>query len=378
MTTQRNNANTRAMINNVFVLMLENRSFDHMLGFSGITGINGLTGNEKNFYKNTDYTVRSPADWSMPIDPGHEFIDTLYQLCGADAIYRSGGKYPPINNSGYVWDYVKSPSPHEGKAKDDFGDIMKCYQAQTQLPTLYTLATEFAVCDNWYSSMPGPTWPNRLFAYGGSSIGLDDSPSDTTVLLWEKNHAICFDNGSIFDALTARRKSWRIYGGLTFPPLGAFPIAAALKGVDRWSAFDSFEKDINDPDGYPYFYTLIEPNYGYTYNHSYVGGQSQHPTDDVRHGEALIKTAYEAIRNSRLWNNSLLIITYDEHGGFYDHAIPPAAVAPGDSTGLTMHGFTFEQLGVRVPAVVVSPFIPRNTVDHTLYDHASILARIMH
>lgn len=114
-------------------------------------------------------------------------------------------------------------------------------------------------------------------------------------------------------------------------------------------------------------------------NGTYEGGTSQHPLDGVVHGEALIKTVYEAIRKSLHWNTSLLIVTWDEHGGFYDHVAPPSAVAPGDAgpgSKYNKHGFTFEQLGVRVPAVVVSPLIPRNTIDHQRYDHASIPATL--
>ena len=93
-------------------------------------------------------------------------------------------------------------------------------------------------------------------------------------------------------------------------------------------------------------------------------------------GESLIKCAYEAIRNSPLWNDSLLIITWDEHGGFYDRAIPPAAVPPGDTVRHNKFGFTFDRYGPRVPAVVISPFVPRNLIDHRLYDHSSIPATL--
>src|ERR1700675_3890924 len=106
-----------ADIKNVFVLMLENRSFDHMLGFSGITGtdaatgaqtpINGLDGTQSNDYQGQTYTVGQPALDSMPVDPGHEFVDVLMQLCGPGATYAPGGAYPPINNSGFVADYVE-------------------------------------------------------------------------------------------------------------------------------------------------------------------------------------------------------------------------------------------------------------------------------
>ncbi|MBB5421748.1 hypothetical protein HDG42_007833 [Paraburkholderia sp. JPY171] len=108
-------------------------------------------------------------------------------------------------------------------------------------------------------------------------------------------------------------------------------------------------------------------------------GDSQHPLDDVTRGERLIKTVYETIRNSPHWNNSLLLVTWDEHGGFYDHVAPPGTVAPGDPISdedNNHHSFPFNQFGVRVPAVVVSPLIPRGLIDGTTYDHTSLLATL--
>ena len=115
---------------------------------------------------------------------------------------------------------------------------------------------------------------------------------------------------------------------------------------------------------------------------SYEGGSSQHPMDGVARGEAVIKTVYEAVRNSPLWNRSLLIVTYDEHGGFYDSVKPGAAPKPDDGSPenikVNENGFIFDNYGVRVPAVIVSPLIPMGTVDHTVYDHSSVLATLEH
>src|SRR5260221_498791 len=123
-------------------------------------------------------------------------------------------------------------------------------------------------------------------------------------------------------------------------------------------------------------YVFIEPNYGHA-TAAFTCGNSQHPKDDVTRGEKLLKTIYETIRNSPHWATSVLVITYDEHGGFYDHVRPPQTVAPGDSITdpeNNHHNFDFKQLGVRVPAVIVSPLIPRGVIDHTCYDHTSMLA----
>lgn len=373
-----------ADVRNVFVLMLENRSFDHMLGFSDITGfdaatgaatsIDGLKGNESNEYKGQTYTVTQPALDTMPVDPGHEFMDVLMQLCGSGVQYTSGAVYPPIDNSGFVADYVESPSPEEGKATANYGDIMRS-QSPQQVPVLNALAREFAVCDRWFSSMPGPTWPNRFFVHAASSGGLDDSPTNEEMFAWSIFSGFEFPNGTVFDALAAKSSTpWRIYSG------GDFPNVAALKGIHQPQIlpFNDFPRDIENPL-YPWLYTFIEPNYGNILDGTYEGGTSQHPLDGAAHGEALIKTVYESIRKSPHWNKSLLIVTWDEHGGFYDHVAPPAAVAPGDTgpgSKYNKHGFNFEQLGVRVPAIIASPWIPRNRVDHQVYDHASIPATL--
>jgi|GEM_PF-238013 len=368
-------------IKHIFVLMLENRSFDHMLGFSGITGtdaatnqpttINGLTGAESNTDKGVQYKVTHPADFVMPIDPHHEFLDVLEQLCGPAAKYGMGGNYPNVDGSGYVSNYICSG----GANTPGPGEIMKCYDP-AQLPVLMQLAQEFAVCDNWHSSLPGPTWPNRFFVHAASAGGLDHSPTFGEILLWETFAGFKFENGTIFDKLNTLDNShgWRIYSG------GWFPNVAALKGINNFEIHDltDFAPDISSPS-YPVLYTFIEPNYGDVVSSTFRGGNSQHPMDDVTHGEALIKSTYDALRASPLWPNSLLIITWDEHGGFYDHVLPPAAVAPGDGVitdGASQYGFTFKQYGPRVPAVVVSPLIPKNLIDHRLYDHASIPAAI--
>ncbi len=133
-------------------------------------------------------------------------------------------------------------------------------------------------------------------------------------------------------------------------------------------------------------FIFIEPQYGthkfdITGPGDFSGGNSMHPLDDVRKGEQLVKQVYEAIRGvPPVWANSVLLITFDEHGGFYDHARPPhTATPPGDSPVNAAPGqfpVDFTQLGVRVPAIIVSPLIPKNTIDHTVYDHTSALATL--
>jgi phospholipase C len=406
------------IIQHVFVLMLENRSFDHMLGFSGITGRDAVSGGAtsvdgllllggslrqlasnwgtdrassivinqgKNLppppisvrslfetsFSNSNggqvYPVTQPADYVMPVDPGHEFPDVVQQLCGAGKTYPRGGAYPPCDNSGFVYSYVQSGGANPG-------EIMKCY-SPGQLPVLNQLAQEFVICDNWHCSMPGPTWPNRFFALGASSGGLDHSPSPLDMSGWElPGNGFTFPNGSIFDRLNNAGISWKIYAG------DHLPVVGALSGVDILdiSDYSDFAGDVAQANYQP-AYTFIEPNYGDTLLQTFRCGTSQHPVDDVTRGEVLIKATYEAIRSSPVWGSSLLIITWDEHGGFYDHVAPPPAAAPGDTMPGSQYnqwGFTFQQYGPRVVAVVISPLIPRNLIDHRLYDHSSIPATL--
>lgn len=362
-------------IKHVFVLMLENRSFDHLLGFSNIQGIDAASGEPttiEGLNASNDWNIdprgkkihaSSPADWVMLHDPGHEFTDVKEQLCGA------GGNYPHVNNSGFITSYSHVDPIHPEA-------IMHCF-APEQLPVITTLAREFAVCDHWFSSMPGPTWPNRFFIHAASSAGLDHSPSHLDVATSILFNGYEFENGTIYDRLDDEGLRWTVYRG------DAFPQALAISGMNiralegRFRELEDFSRDVNDP-GYATSYAFIEPSYGHA-SLDFSCGSSQHPKDDITRGERLLKTIYETIRNSPHWESSLLIITYDEHGGFYDHVPPPAAIAPGDATTNPENnhfGFDFTQLGVRVPAVIVSPLIPRGVIDHTRYDHTSVLATV--
>ena len=374
-----------AVIEHVFVLMLENRSFDHMLGWSGINGadavtgaptsIDGLTGSESNPLTSGGSVAISPgAPYALNVDPRHEFADVLEQLAGAGAAYPRGGPYPAVVNSGFASRFA-ADFPAD-VAANGYATMMAF--TPDQVPVLTQLAREFAVCDRWFSALPGPTWPNRFFAHAASSGGLDDSPQGARSL-----SAIAFGfkfaNGTIYDRLDQSEKSWYIVEG------DAFPQALALHGmiekaVDRFISFDALKSRLGQP-GYDAAFTFIEPSYGHVIGdgRNFMCGNSQHPLDDVTRGEALIKDVYESIRASQYWDQSLLLITYDEHGGFYDHVPPPSVVKPGDGwpdPTVNVNGFVFDQLGVRVPAVVVSPLIPRGVVDHRQYEHSSISASL--
>jgi phospholipase C len=170
--------------------MLENHSFDNMLVLSKIPGIDAATSANSNFYLFNGQTQIVPfhgnAPESMPTDPGHEFTDVLVQLAGTKAVYKPKGQYPAIDNSGFAANYAvtktEGPPP---KTTEEIADIMAGFDTAQQLPALYQLAANFAVCDHWFSSLPGPTWPNRFFLHGASSNGLDHSPSNFEIAEWE-------------------------------------------------------------------------------------------------------------------------------------------------------------------------------------------------
>lgn len=364
-------------IQHVFVLMMENHSFDNMLALSGIPGILAATTSNSNSYNGVTYNVQGNAPGSMPTDPGHEFTDVVEQLAGQGSSYPPHGQYPPINNSGFAANYATTTTEGPVPPAANIGDIMKCFDTQSQLPVMYQLASQFVVCDQWFSSLPGPTWPNRFFLHGASSNGLDHSPSSAEIAEWESVDGFRYPNGSIFDAMNAKGITWRLYHDTNGPVEGSVSQVSSIHNIELWDVHElsTFKSDIQSA-AYPYQYTFIEPNYGDIVNGSYEGGSSQHPMDGVTNGEALIAQVYESIRNSPLWMSSILIVTYDEHGGFYDHFAPGAAQPPNDGGNkYNEYGFTFAQYGVRVPALIISPLLA-SYVDHTIYDHASVLATL--
>jgi phospholipase C len=359
-------------IQHVFVLMLENRSFDHMLGFSGIAGtdartgqptrIDGLAGTESNQAQGRTFTVSTGARDVLGSGPRHNFADVLEQLCGDGVAYAAGGAYPAIHCSGYASSYVKEVG------LDAAGEVMKCFSPD-QLPVLNALAREFVVCDRWFSSMPGPTEPNRMFAHAATSGAFDDSPTSAEILesILLPDSGIDFKRGTIYRRLDERGVKYRIYAD------DHFPNAAELRDISVLSIheFEDFADDLKR-GGFDAGYVFIEPSYDAL--DSFDDGNSQHPNGSVAAGERFIKAVYEAIRSSPLWDSSLLIVTWDEHGGFYDH-VPPPAAQPTGGRGRE-HGFTFGQLGPRVPAVVVSPLVPRNLIEHRIFDHCAIPATV--
>lgn len=353
-----------AQIEHVVVLALENRSFDCMLGwlYPERPDFDGLTGKECNPWHRADDSVQTIPVWNdgrltpeaacIPDpDPGELFADITMQIFG---LHPDGT--PRMN--GFVDNYMRQPP---GGTYDPRA-VMHCFIPE-QLPVLSTLARSFGVSDRWFASAPCQTWPNRLFLHtgtGGGEVNNDAIP-------------LPFMLPTIFRRMERRGASWKVY----FHDL---PQTAAL--ADLWlripTHFRFFDPEFTDDaaDGTLPNYSFIEPRY-FASRMLNLTPNDAHPPHNVAYAEQLIAAVYNAVRASPAWERTLLVITFDEHGGCYDHVPPPAAVP----TGRTPSGFTFDRFGVRVPTVVVSPFIPAGSVlrppeDGPPFDHTSLIATL--
>jgi phospholipase C len=376
----------REGIKHVIVLMLENRSFDCMLGklYQAGPGFDGLTGNESNPDPTTQQAVK--IDYSKTLDdyaavipnpdPGEEFVNMNEQLFGGDRTIdqsttcRNTGR-PPM--TGFVANYLRQRPGFVGHLLGDPcpdpQDMMHYFTSQ-QLPVLSQLAMAFGVSDQWHASAPCQTWPNRLFAHTGTCRGYVNN--DDFLL----NLEVPFPAPSIFGLLSQNNRSWRIYYH-DFPQ--SIILGDAVTKFWQYRDFGQFLADAHAgvlPD-----YSFIEPHY---FSELLFIPNDQHPPHNVLPGEKLIAQVYNALRGSPCWKESLLVITWDEHGGCYDHAPPPHAISPD---GLGHSGFTFDRYGVRVPAVIVSPWIAPSVVrsaPHGIafdappypFDHTSIIKTV--
>lgn len=368
-------ANQLASIKHVVQLMLENRSFDQMLGFlyadshnRSPTGqeFDGLTGDESNpdnagrkvpvFRINTTL----PHPYFMPgSDPGEGFYNTNIQLFGSENPPEGAA----ATNQGFVINFGNSIAyDQQHDYKDTLpgtkpSDIMGMYDP-SMLPVMSALARGYAVCDRWFASVPTQTIPNRAFSAAATSQGRLD------------NHVKTFTCPSIFGRLSDAGIDWAIYGYNRDP-------LTRLDFPDTRNADESHFGHFRDfqaraAAGKLPAYTFLEPDFS-------AGGNSQHPNYDVAKGEQLIHDVYYTLRNGPDWNATLLLITYDEHGGNFDHVAPPTnAVPPDDSVG-EFDDFPFTRFGLRIPAVLISPLIAAGSVFRAksgTIDHTSVLKTI--
>jgi phospholipase C len=365
-------------IEHVVVLMLENRAFDHMLGFTPRAGhlceLEGLTGNEFNYVNpfnpsSQKYFVQDGALYeffgnTISEGPPHTLQAANTQLSGHSGDPSRGR---PAKNNGFVKAFIESlretaSNPRTFYATpDDIKPVMQCF-APEQLPVLGTLAREFMLCDHWFSSVPGVTLPNRLYVHAATSMGCASNSTAQT-----------FDCKTIYNSLMDAGLSWRVYHSDVNEMLLLTQVPRSRSLMPR---FERFETDVAASDVANY--TFIVPRF-IDYNLGDPGialANDQHAPDNVRMGERLIATVYNALRgNVEIWKKCLLVVVYDEHGGFYDHVIPPSGVPNPDGKNSVAPPFDFKRLGFRVPAVLISPWIGKR-LNTTVYEHASIPATL--
>jgi phospholipase C len=333
-------------IDTIVILMMENRSFDHMLGylslarFGGRADVNGLRDDPAwldrvaNSWQGNRYWPTPLRDPRIP-DPPHERLNIELQLGGPTA-----GIFPL---DGFV-----------ASASGD-SDVMN-YQTPDQVPMLDFFARNFRICDRWFSCLPASTQPNRLMALSGYS-------------LIDGNKIILPDQTLAYDWLDNRDVRWRVYHQGLFPFAALMPIWAPYTLGSDFKNFDGFAIDFQlEPDSTFPQVIFIEPVYTDA-PHEGSEGTDDHSPSSVYGGQELMRQVYVAMAASTRWNRSMLIITYDEHGGFFDHEQPLKleTVAPGDRYPV------FETSGVRVPGVIVSPLASKGSCCHLDFDHTSIL-----
>jgi phospholipase C len=351
-------------VDHIVVLMLENRSFDHMLGYLSLEGgrgdVDGLRREFANEYGGRSYPVHHLGSTAIADDPDHSASSVDLQIGGGAM-------------SGFVTSFADTLG-RRGVRDGDPDRVMGYYNA-ADVPVYDHLAREFAVCDRWFSSVPGATWPNRLYAICGRAAGSrDDLPHNLPPL---------YDQPSFVRHLDAHGISWRWYsfvaGTLRFADA-----RYALGHHDRFAFFSNTNLNwktlIERVDAHAASFledaargTLpsvawIDPNFS-NFNPGGFQPNDDHAPADIKDGQELVLAVYHALAASPQWEKTLLVIAYDEHGGFFDHVAPPGAL--DDDPQL------FGLYGVRVPALVVSPWVEARAVSHTVLDHTSIIKTIL-
>jgi phospholipase C len=331
-------------IEHVVVLMLENRSFDHMLGYLGLEengpDVDGLQPGMANEHGGRSYPI-----FRLERTASTKAQDPCHSGTCVDEQVANG-------NSGFAANYIET---REDPNAAEPVVVMGYYDGE-QLPTYDFLARHFKVCDRWFCSLKGATFPNRLYAVAGRSAGSRDNASPPVYHL-----------PSFVRHLDNAGASWRWYTHEVFATIWAIDRNYLPKTFDNVRPFasgvtaDDFFSAARD--GRLAAVSWIDPNF--VDIGGAVGSNDDHPPSDVRAGQELVLKVFNALARSPIWERTLLVITYDEHGGFFDHVEPPEAA--DDDPRPEFHSY-----GPRVPAIVVSPRV-RAGVSHDIFDHTSII-----
>ncbi len=358
---------TKLLFDHYVVLMLENRSFDHLFGYLGI-GEGIPAGGAANYLKPGDtnsekFPSRKGGDYTaIGEGPSHSLKQTNEQLFGVTN--------PPATDApamdGFVASFAVSLryDLRRQPTSSELQQVMNCFDP-VQLPVLSTLARNFVLCDRWFADVPGPTMPNRAFVHAATSQGYTYNAN------WKPK----FTCDTLYDRINADpSKSWRIYTHDQDDVLQLYPHQKS--NTTNHSPFSSYASDV--AGNKLATYSFITPEYIAAPEQPI---NSMHAPADVRPAEKLVADVYSALReHPEVWKKTLLIVLFDEHGGYYDHVPPPATVSPDGIPGRTdqpfLVPFDFKRLGLRVPAILISPWF-RQAVDSTVYSHSTIPGTII-
>ena len=351
-------------IETIVIVIMENRSFDHMLGYlsmpdygRGRAPVEGLKCESSGpvcqwgpqFIVPGPYTPFRLPDPRAPLpgDPPHERININTQISPTK---DAQGKWTFAMN-GFVQSY---PGTVNVNGQDQ--PVVMGYFTGEDLPTYDFFADNFAICDHWFSCLPAGTQPNRLMAMSGRSA-------------IEKNTIVLPDQPLVYDWLTERGVKWRVYSeGLPFFTLMPSCLDKVLD-KNLFRSFEQFDDDsVHEQDSTFPQVIFVEPRYT---NAPHVDTpHDDHAPSAVYGGQRFLMGVYAAVTaNPDRWNKSVIIVTYDEHGGFFDH-VPPLNITQVDADA---HYPQFQSTGVRVPAFVISPFVEPQQVFSQILDHTSIL-----
>lgn len=388
-------ANLRA-VKHIVVLMKENRSFDQMLGYltrDGLPDLDGLTGEESN--TDAEGNVHKVFEWGpgqTVFHPPQDHTGKILDPChGPECVAEQLAE----GNGGFVKNFLATRKDKAGNPvtlEPEYRALPMGYYTARHLSVYDHLARNYCVCDAWHSSIPGDTWPNRLYSLAG-----------------RQGEKIGYKRG-FWGELLARLKGLPKVGGLRDAPIYDVPAFTRQLADHQWRwysqdpatlrAADSRYRTIRhlNRDNFAYFdrtklllkeelvdfplethdsflddaakgelrdVSWIDPNFADLHVLD-PNSNDDHPPADVKAGQALVLEVYEALRNSPAWEDTILIVVYDEHGGFYDHVAPPLA-PPGSE---------YPTLGVRVPALVIGPRVKR-FVCHQTFEHTSLIATIL-
>lgn len=328
--------NNQIPINHIIVIVQENHSFDNYFGML----------NSIEFYGNeVDGILPSYMNLNMSGEPVYMFKENY--LCPENPTHSWVGQHRNWNNGRNDQFVIQN------------GDFVMGYYDQRDIPYYYGLAKQFAIADRYFSSAMGPTFPNRYFLMAGTAFGhiKNDFPANNTQ----------FDQKTVFDLLSENKVSWKYYtdgsGYLSlFQPM-------YNRNLDKMKRLSDYFSDIQN--GNLPQVVFIDATFD---------GQDEHPSGNIQYGQSWTATNINALIKSKYWNDSVVFLTYDENGGFYDHVPPPEACIPDQikpkdepSDNGIIESYKYDRYGFRVPFVAISPYAKHHYVSHNIYDHTSIL-----